>query len=477
MRLMITAPASNSGKTAITCGLLAMMKKRGLKTCAFKCGPDYIDPMFHRSVLGIESRNLDIFLAGEEGVRRIFERGSRGAEAVICEGVMGYYDGIDDREASDNSGLEPGRFKASGWHISRLLGIPALLVIRPKGAALSLAAVIKGMAEFRSPSNIAGVIFNDCSRAYFDTYAEMIQAESGVPVLGYLPHMEEAEFDSRHLGLMTASEIEGLQGRIGRIAEKMSETIDLERLIGIYSDRSDDPVADLNATSDNDPSSVGGDGSGPRIAVAMDEAFCFMYKETLEALSEAGAEPVFFSPIHDRELPAEIGGLYLPGGYPELYADRLSKNGQMRRQIRDAVISGLPTVAECGGFLYLGSQLEDTKGESWPMVGALSGSAKNAGKLVRFGYGRIEANEDSLLFRAGERIPVHEFHYWDTTDKGSDLELIKARDGSSWRFGHCSGSLYAGFPHLYMAAGTFFENGDGPAARFVEAARACCSQR
>ena len=460
--MMITGPASNSGKTAVTCGLLAAMKSRGRKTCAFKCGPDYIDPMFHRSVLGIESRNLDLFLAGENGVRDVFASGSRGMDAVICEGVMGYYDGITDRASAGAPE------KASAWHLSTLLGIPSILVLRPKGSALTLAAVIRGMTEFRSPSNIAGVILNDCSPSYYEAYSALLEEEGGVPILGYLPHMEEAEFDSRHLGLMTASEIGDLRERIDCIAETMEETLDWGRLMGICSGWKGNGFTEKNDPyregDEAEPVTVGSD--LPRIGVARDEAFCFIYEETIEALKRAGAEPVFFSPLVDEKLPEGICGLYLPGGYPELYGEKLASNESMRKSVADGIEGGLPAIAECGGFLYLGTELEDDEGRTWPMCGCLRGSSKNAGHLVRFGYGYIAAHEDCMLFRRGEKIPVHEFHYWDTTDNGSDMELIKARDGSSRRFGYCSDSLYAGFPHLYMA-------GDADlAARFVAAAEA-----
>ena len=433
-RVMITAASSNSGKTAVTCGLLALLKRKGYDPCAFKCGPDYIDPMFHRSVLGIESRNLDVFLAGEEGVRENFRKGSKGHASVVCEGVMGYYDGRTGTSS-----------EASAYHVASLLDLPAVLVLRPKGAALTLAAVIRGMAEFRNPSRICGVIFNDCSEMFYKMYAPGIEEASGIPVLGYLPHMEEAVFESRHLGLMTAEEIGDLSERIGRIGEKMEETIDLPRLFEVCG----------GGPAGAEPAPAASDAACNkklRIAVARDEAFNFIYAESLEALQEAGAEPVFFSPVRDSGLPEGCSGLYLPGGYPELHAEALAGNESMRQSIRDAVAAGLPTIAECGGFLYLSDQLEDAEGRTWPMAGLLPGSAANAHKLVRFGYGYIEPPADSLLFRKGERIPIHEFHYWNSTDCGHDLTLYKASTGKTWEFGFVSETLYAGFPHLYFAA-------------------------
>ena len=454
LKLMLTAISSNSGKTAVTCGLLSLLKRKGWDPCAFKCGPDYIDPMFHRSVLGISSNNLDVFLAGEDGVREVFARHSKGHGAAVLEGVMGFYDGVR------RFGIEEAGEFASAHHVADLLDVPAVLVLRPKGAALTMAAVIKGAAEFRAPKRICGVIFNDCSEAYYNMYGQSIEQESGVPVLGYVPHMEEADFDSRHLGLMTAGEIEDLAERIDRIGQKMEETIDLERL---FVAAGADANADVPDERPCDEAATVKD-SGARIAVAKDEAFNFIYAETLTALEEAGAEIAFFSPVHDAALPDDIDGLYLPGGYPELYGRQLSENTAMLASVREAVRGGLPTVAECGGFLYLSASLEDSEGKSWPMVGVLPGEGSNAGKLVRFGYGYISAENDSLLLRAGEQVPVHEFHYWDTTADGSDMTLTKVSNGKQWKFGYASDTLYAGFPHLYLGGG-------GLAERFVSACR------
>ena len=438
LRVMITAASSNSGKTAVTCGLLSLLKRKGYDPCAFKCGPDYIDPMFHRSVLGIESSNLDVFLAGEDGVRETFLSGSAGHGAAVCEGVMGYYDGRTGTSS-----------EASAWHGASLLEIPAVLVLRPKGAALTLAAVIKGLAEFRDPSRICGVILNDCSETFYKMYGPGIEEASGIPVLGYVPHMEEAAFESRHLGLMTAEEIGDLSERIGRIGQKMEETIDLPRLFAVCgAGEAEDACGEADACK---AETAVGTKPTARIAVARDEAFNFLYAESLKALREAGAELAFFSPMRDSALPEGCSGLYLPGGYPELHAEALAKNETLRSEIREAVKAGLPTIAECGGFLYLSRELEDAEGVVWPMAGLLPGAAKNAHKLVRFGYGWIEAPEDSLLFRKGEQIPVHEFHYWDSTETGSDLTLRKASTGKTWAFGFVTGTLYAGFPHLYLA--------------------------
>ena len=200
-----------------------------------------------------------------------------------------------------------------------------------------------------------------------------------------------------------------------------------------------------------------------RIAVARDEAFCFAYAETLDALRDAGAELVFFSPLRDTTLPENIGGLYLPGGYPELYAQQLSENRALRAAIREAVQNGLPTAAECGGFLYLGQALEGTDGKVYPMAAVLQGSGHNAGRLVRFGYAAMTAKADSMLFRAGEALSIHEFHHWDSSENGTDFSVRKT-EKRQWECGFANAHLYAGFPHLYWA-------GTALPRRFVQAAQ------
>ena len=310
------------------------------------------------------------------------------------------------------------------------------------------------------------MIFNDCSEMFYKTYAPSIEAESGIPVLGYLPHMEEAGFESRHLGLMTAEEIDDLAERIVTIGYKMDETIDLERLIQVTGwQNRQTSAADTDSASNKDPS-LQVSGEPVTIAIARDGAFNFIYEETIASFERAGAEIAFFSPLTDDALPEGTCGIYLPGGYPELYGKELEANTAMRSAIRQAIQDRMPTIAECGGFLYLSDTLEDENGNPWNMVGALPGRSANTGRLVRFGYGRISSEEDNMLLKKGEQLPVHEFHYWDTTDTGCDMHFAKATGAKEWDFGFASDTLYAGFPHLYPAGS------DGLIAkRFVEAAR------
>ena len=429
IQFLLAAPRSGSGKTTMTCALLMALKRRGCAPCAFKSGPDYIDPMFHRAVLGVESRSLDLFFSAPETVRTLYARGAAGHGAAVCEGAMGFYDGLGG--VSD---------RASAWHLADTLGLPVLLVVEPKGQSLTLAAELKGLVNFRTPSHIAGILLNNCTARMHALLAPMLEKETGLPVLGFLPKLPEAVIGSRHLGLYTAAEVENLQQKLALLADAVEEHIDWPRLLALCEK---EPPA-LPVQPETPPARV-------RIAVAQDEAFCFTYAETLEAFRDAGAEVVFFSPLRDTALPENIGGLYLPGGYPELHAKELSENTSLLREIKQKIESGLPTAAECGGFLYLGQSLTDAEGQSWPMAGVLPGEAKDAGRLVRFGYAALSADSDSMLFRAGESFPIHEFHHWDSTANGTALAAKKPVGGAEWRCGFIDEHFYAGFPHLYWA--------------------------
>ena len=429
IQFLLAAPRSGSGKTTMTCALLMALKRRGCAPCAFKSGPDYIDPMFHRAVLGVESRSLDLFFSAPETVRALYARGAAGHGAAVCEGAMGFYDGLGG--VSD---------RASAWHLADTLDLPVLLVVEPKGQSLTLAAELKGLNSFRTPSHIAGILLNNCTARMHALLAPMLEKETGLPVLGFLPKLPEAVIGSRHLGLYTAVEVENLQQKLALLADAAEEHIDWPRLLALCEK---EPPA-LPVQPETPPARV-------RIAVARDEAFCFIYAETLEAFRDAGAEVVFFNPLRDTALPENIGGLYLPGGYPELHARELSGNTSLLREIKQKIESGLPTAAECGGFLYLGQSLTDAEGQSWPMAGVLPGEAKDAGRLVRFGYAALSADSDSMLFRAGESFPIHEFHHWDSTANGTALAAKKPVGGAAWRCGFVNEHFYAGFPHLYWA--------------------------
>lgn len=275
IQFVLAAPASGSGKTTLTCALLAALKKRGFWPCAFKSGPDYIDPMFHRSALRVDSHNLDLFFSAPDTVRALYAHYAAGHGAALCEGAMGFYDGLNCTTA------------ASAWALADTLGLPVLLVVQPKGASVTLAAQINGLKNFRTPSHLAGILLNDCSPRLHQLLAPLLERETGLPVLGYLPHLPDAVVESRHLGLKTAEEVSGLQEKIERLAEAVSATLDWERLLALTSLPA--PVSPL-------PDFLTPASPTVRIAVAKDEAFCFTYAETLDALRAAGAELVFSAP-------------------------------------------------------------------------------------------------------------------------------------------------------------------------------------
>ncbi len=432
-RIMLAAMCSGSGKTTVSCALMRAMTRRGIDVQSYKCGPDYIDPMFHRRVLGIPCENLDIFLQGEAGVLRTLSLQEH--EYAVLESAMGFYDGI--------GGTEEG----SAWQIAALSETPVILILNPSGIGITLAAQVKGLMEFRKPNQIVGLLLNNCSDKLFAYLKPILERECALPVLGYLPKSQDNRLESRHLGLITADEVSDFDRRFDAVADELEHHADISRLLSL--------CADIRPL----PAPMRLQAPVCRIAVARDAAFCFYYEENLRALRNAGAELCFFTPLSDRELPA-CNGLYLGGGYPELHAMELSKNRTMRDSIRRAAENGMPIIAECGGFLYLQRTLDGI-----PMVGTLNGEGYRTEQLQRFGYVTLCAEENSLLFRAGEAIPAHEFHYWECTENGTSL-LAKKANGKTWRCGFCTERMYAAFPHLHFG-------GKLPLAeRFVRAAAA-----
>ena len=430
-RLLFSAPGSGCGKTTVVCAVLQALAGRGMDPVAFKSGPDYIDPMFHTAVLGIPSRNLDLFLMGEGAVRRSLRENSAGHGAAILEGAMGYYDGIAMTS------------RASAWNLARRTATPAVLVADGRGCARSLAALIKGFQTLERESMLRGVVLNRVSPMLYPRLKACVEEETGLKVYGFLPAIPDAALESRHLGLVTAGEVPRLQEKLSLLARQAEETLDLDGLLALA-----ETAAGLSGEEEPLPAPHP---RRPRIAVARDEAFCFYYADALALLERLGAELVWFSPLRDDALPEGICGLYLGGGYPELHARGLSENRALLREICGRVLHGLPTVAECGGFLYLQRFLADgDSGDDWSMTGVLSGRAYNTGKLGRFGYVDLTARKDGLLCEAGGTIPAHEFHYWDSTAPGADFRAEKPLSGRGWDCGWHTPTLYAGFPHIHF---------------------------
>ena len=426
---MIAGTGSGCGKTTVTLAVLRAMQRRNIPLAAFKCGPDYIDPMFHKAVLGIPSRNLDLFFISEREVRGQIVRSIPQNGIGVIEGVMGFYDGVSG--ATDT---------ASAAHLARETGTPAILVVRPKGQSLSLAAMLSGFRNF-AENTLCGVILNEISDTMYPFYRDIVQ-KSGLKVLGYLPSVPEAEIPDRHLGLVTADELKNLNYRLDLLADAAENRIDIEQILKISrtaSQLSDDSEKISPVTK-----------KPVRVAVARDKAFCFYYEDNFEVLRNLGAELVEFSPISDSCIPENTDGLYLGGGYPELHITELSNNVKMRNSIKNAIEKGLPTIAECGGFLYLHEHLEGAE-----MVGVVRGNAVLTKKLQPFGYVTLTAQDDNMLSACGGQIRAHEFHYAKSENNGHDFVAEKP-NGRKWPCVHTTKSLYAGFPHLFLRANIDF---------------------
>lgn len=429
-RIMLAAPASGSGKTLITCGILQALKNRGIKPASFKCGPDYIDPMFHGKVLGIPSGNLDTYFTDEKMTRYLFGREAKKAEISVLEGVMGYYDGL--------AGIST---KASAYDVAGVTDTPVILVVPARGMSVSVIPMIQGFINYRKDSKIRGVILNQVSAGMFPRMKEQIEAELPIKVAGYVPAVSEYVIESRHLGLVTPDEITGLQEKILGLSRLLEETLDIDLLLQIGKD-----APDFSYEEPNLPSKVY---HKVRIGVAKDEAFCFFYRDNLELLERLGAELYFFSPIHDQELPKDLSALIFYGGYPELHAEKLSENHEMISEIQAAIKSGMPYMAECGGFMYLHETMEDMDGNVYPMVGAIPGKAYKTNRLMRFGYIELEPKKPTILGKDNFSCRGHEFHYFDSTNNGTDFLAKKPLSNRGWECLHGDEKSIAGFPHLY----------------------------
>lgn len=426
-RFMISAPGSGSGKTTIVCGLLKALMDRGLKVAAFKSGPDYIDPMFHSRVIGAKSRNLDLFMLGEKTARYLAAKNAQQADVAVFEGAMGFYDGMGKTT------------EASAYALACACDVPVILVVNGRGAALSLAAMLKGFKDFRPDSHVVGAILNNMNPMSYLFYKEVIEKESGVKLLGYFPVMQDCNFESRHLGLVTAEEIGDLQQIVESLAQQAAKSVDLDALLELAAQ-----AAPLEY-EEQAPAPVG----RVRIAIARDKAFCFYYQDALDLLTELGAELVPFSPMTDAHLPEGCSGLVLGGGYPELYAEQLAANTTLLQEIKARIDDGLPCFAECGGFMYLLEHYREGD-KLYPWVGVVAGESAMTKKLTRFGYVHLTAQCDNVLCAAGGTINGHEFHYSDSTNNGSSFIAAKASGKGSWECATATPTLYAGYPHIHL---------------------------
>lgn len=467
---MIAAPKSGSGKTMITCALLQLLKASGKNVLSYKCGPDYIDPMFHKKVLGVPSKNLDTFFTDEKTTVQLFLDERADGDFAVLEGVMGLYDGL--------GGIYE---QGSSYHLAKVTQTPIILVVDAKGMGKSVLALIAGFLQYDTHHLIKGVLLNRMSKGYYDIIKPLIEKELSVKVVGYFPEQKDIGLSSRHLGLVMPDELSDIKKQLNETADRLKKTIDMDLFIDIAEVA--DEIGDSESADKDKRQTLKNaelmrlqdQNNTVNIAVAMDEAFCFYYEDNLRMLEKCGAKLQYFSPLHDTSLPEDCDAMLLGGGYPELYAKELSKNVSMLNAIKKAFIAGMPTVAECGGFMYLHTYIrnicDDTDEQNKAdvqnkadiqndmnkskLVGALDGGCHFKGKLVRFGYIEL-AEKHSNFLPLNEKIKAHEFHYYDSTDNGADCIATKPATGRSYDCVISHDNYWLGFPHLYYPSNPHF---------------------
>ena len=464
-RFMIAAPKSGSGKTMITCALLQLLKDSRKNVSSYKCGPDYIDPMFHKKVLGVPSKNLDTFFTDEKTTVQLFLDKRADGDFAVLEGVMGLYDGL--------GGIYE---QGSSYHLAKVTQTPIILVVDAKGMGKSVLALIAGFLQYDTQHLIKGVLLNRMSKGYYDIIKPLIEKELSVKVVGYFPEQKDIGFSSRHLGLVMPDELADIKEQLDELAGRLKKTIDLDMLLDIAVE-----AEEITKTTNTEQMQIQNQNNTVNIAVAMDEAFCFYYEDNLRLLEKCGAKLQYFSPLHDTSLPKDCDALLLGGGYPELYAKELSENLSMRNSIKTAFKTGLPTVAECGGFMYLHKYIHDICDDTdeqnkadvqnnadtqyntdtqndvsvSQLVGALDSECHFKGKLVRFGYIELAEKHNNFL-PPNEKIKAHEFHYYDSTDNGADCIATKPATGRSYDCVISHDNYWLGFPHLYYPSNPHF---------------------
>ncbi|PLZ99328.1 cobyrinic acid a,c-diamide synthase [Fischerella thermalis CCMEE 5268] len=396
MSLIIAGEHSGVGKTTVTLTLLASLCRRSQQVQSFKVGPDYIDPMFHQHVTGRACRNLDPILTSPSYVQQCFARHSQGVKYALVEGVMGLFDGV-----TPPLPLQRVNDYASTAHIARLLDLPVVLVIDCSRLSGSVAAIAHGYSSFDPRIKIAGVIFN---RVGSDRHLQLLKdalAPLKLPILGVLHRQDNITIPDRHLGLVPTAELPQINALIDRLADLGDLCFDWERLLPLLQVSGETPLVP--------PPTKRRGWSRVKIAVARDRAFNFYYQDNLDLLQQLGAELVFWSPLEDTGLPEGVQGMYFGGGFPEVFAQQLAENTKTKAAIKTAILAGMPTIAECGGLMYLCEQIVDFAGKSWSMVGVLPTTAVMSGRLT-LGYRRAVVLEDSLLVSAGTTVCGHEFH-------------------------------------------------------------------
>jgi cobyrinic acid a,c-diamide synthase len=434
-RLVIAGTHSGVGKTSIVLGILGALRNRSMRVQGFKVGPDFIDPMYHREVTGAPSYNLDAWLMGQDGVRRAFTRVAPADGVAIIEGVMGMFDGR--ATGPDGSTAE----------VAAIVRSPVLLVIDVGGMSRSAAALVQGYARFDPDVRVAGVVLNRVGGPrHYQLVKTAIEEQAGVVVWGYLPWNDALVLPERHLGLVPVGEDAAFQRVCAELGAAAERTIDVSAIIAAAHS-----VPALEVSTVEAP---GASAIKARIGVARDAAFNFYYDANLQWLRQWGAEVVEFSPLKDPELPTDVDGLYLGGGFPEVFAKGLSGKVSFISSLRRAHQAGMPIYAECGGLMYLVEAIQDAAGAQYAMVGLLPGICRLTDRLQNFGYKEVLSLRDSLLGEAGMRTRGHEFHYsiWEGRPADSSLYQTRSSHGDESAEGYSVKNLAASYVHLHFDA-------------------------
>lgn len=433
-RILLTSTQSGGGKTTLTCGIMQALVNKKLKVSSFKCGPDYIDPLFHQEIVGKKSTNLDLFFMGEDLLKQSFDAHTTDTNIAVIEGVMGYYDGIAGKTST-----------ASAYEVASCLDCMTVLIVDAKGASFSIIATIQGFVNMYPDSKIKAVILNRCTTMLYNLLAPLIEEKCGVISLGFLPQEQEFAIESRHLGLVTATEIADLHDKINKIAHAVEQNINLDLLIKLSKECSNISYNQVNLKRSLFNQTLGSN-QNFKIGIALDKAFCFYYNETFELFKKLAFEVEFFSPLSDESIPKNCNAIYFGGGYPELYLNQLEQNFSMKTSIKKAIFdNNIITLAECGGYMYLGETIDNKE-----MVGIIKANFFNTNKLTRFGYIDLITSQDNIITQKNQILKSHEFHYYDSENNGDTFKACKPITNRSWQACHSSKNLLAGFPHLYL---------------------------
>lgn len=400
-RLVIGGTSSGVGKTTITAGIIAALKEQGLRVQPFKCGPDYIDPSYLTHAAGLPCRNLDSWMLSRESMVELFNHAAMDVDVAIIEGVMGLYDG--------RNGLEG---VGSTAEIAKWLHTPVIMVIDVAKLSGSAAAIALGYCQLDSEVNLAGVILNNIgSTSHLQWVTDAVERKAGVPVYGYLPKNSGLSLPERHLGLIPAHENEKYIRHIEVIRKQVQSTIDVAAILDLANKAM--PMPQIEESRLFSGRKVA---ERINIAVAKDKAFNFYYQDNLELLTEQGAEIKFISPLHDSALPPDIQGIYIGGGFPEVYVAELEENVRFKKAVFEAAESGIPVYAECGGLMYISQGIVDFDGNEHAMVGLVPGWAKMQTKRTRMGYTTAEVLHDNILTQKGQILRGHMFHWSKLTE-------------------------------------------------------------